>query len=161
MIISQQTNTQGTLAISLICADYWYIWSQSHFTAAVVPYECVRACSHACDQKINSKKMPNNNCKQAQPSGKATQVCVCALPFASLCVFAIFIQRGVRPPFPPCVCAFVSFLPSLFFLKPLRQSGSHFLEDDFPGFLPSVIPSLCPASCREPRLPLSSFLLYF
>lgn len=46
------------------------------------------------------------------------------------------------------------------FLKLLQQSSSHFLEDDFPGFLPSTIPSLCPASCRESCLLLSSFLLY-
>lgn len=95
-----------------------FLWSALSVCASGVnltPYECVRACSHTCDQKINSRKMPNTNCKQAQPSGKATQVCVCALPFASLCVFAIFIQRGVCPPFPPSACAFVSFLPSLFF----------------------------------------------
>lgn len=102
--------------------------------------------------------MPNTNCKQAKPSEKATQVCVCALPLALSWVFAIFVRWDVgRMLARVCICV---ILAEFVFPKPLRQSASHFLEDDFPGFLPPVPPSLCPASCGEPRLLLSSVLLY-
>lgn len=89
-------------------------------TFCVVPYECVRASRHAhtrtCDQKIKSKKMPNTNRKQAQPSERATQVCVCALPFRyTVCICHLCSAGRPSTLSLPCVCVFVSFWASLFF----------------------------------------------
>lgn len=152
--------------VCTVCTVCWSIWNQSHpaaetITFCAVPYECVRASRHAhtrtCDQKIKSKKMPNTNCKQAQPSENATQVCVCALPFATPCVFAIFVQRDVRPPSLPCVCVFVSFWASLFF----RSLCDNLLLISWRMISPASSRPLFPLSVQPPaenlacRCPLS------
>lgn len=140
--------------VCTVCTVCWSIWNQSHpaaetITFCVVPYGCVteRKCPMPIANKHSHQKRPPRCVFVRSPSLHRVY-----LP-------SLFGGTSVHPLSLVCVCICVT-LGKFVFPKPLRQSASHFLEDDFPGFLPPVIPSVCPTSCREPRLPLSSFLLY-
>lgn len=144
-----------------VCTVCWSIWNQSHpaaetITFCVVPYGCVRASRHAhtrtCDRKIKSKKMPNANCKQAPPSEKATQVCVCALPFATPCVFAISVRQDVRPPSLPCVCVYLCHFGQVCFSEASATICFSFPGGWFPR-LPPARYSLCLPSLLQRTSP--------
>lgn len=151
-----------------VCTVCWSIWNQSSPRCWNNNVLCgsVRVCArkqartHArtCDQKIKSKKMPNTNCKQAQPSERATQVCVCALPFATPCVFAIFVRRDVRPPSLPCVCVYLCHFGRVCFSEASATICFSFPGGWFPRLpparyslsLPSLLQRTSPAAVLFP-----------
>lgn len=153
-----------------VCTVCWSIWNQSSPRCWNNNVLCgsVRVCARK-QARTHPHVWPEDKVKenaqyQSQTSTAIRKghpgVCLCApLSLHRVHLPSLFGGTSVHSLSPLCVCICV-ILGKFVFPKPLRQSASHFLEDDFPGFLPPVIPSLCPASCREPRLPLSSFLLY-